>query len=406
MISRQVERLTLARTALVLDAPFFGALSLRMPFVLAPEKTRTMATDGRAVYFAEDYVDKCADAQLVWSIAHEVLHCALLHHTRREARDAERWNVACDYAINPLLDEAGFAAPPIKVCNDPAYKGMSAEEIYARLPPPPPPPPPPESDDSSGEDDSADDGGQDDAPGSGNSDADADDNGDGNPLADMPGAILDAPEPAQDEGEWQLATKQAANAAAMMGKLPSGMAALIKEQTRPKVDWRALLRRFVQECARADYSMRTPNRRYIQQGLFLPSLRSEAMPPLVFIVDTSGSTQSMLAAFRAEAQSIVEECAPECTYVVHCDADVAHVETVERDEALTMETMHGGGGTDFRPPFAWVDAEGVEPACAVYITDGDGTYPDQAPAYPVLWAMTTARVAPWGETVRLEEPGA
>jgi hypothetical protein len=39
------------------------------------------------------------------------MHCAALHHTRREGRDLRRWNIACDHAINPLLVAAGFELP-------------------------------------------------------------------------------------------------------------------------------------------------------------------------------------------------------------------------------------------------------------------------------------------------------
>ena len=46
---------------------------------------------------------------------------------------SRRWNIACDYAINPLLVEAGFELPEGALL-DPAYAGLSAEDIYARLP--------------------------------------------------------------------------------------------------------------------------------------------------------------------------------------------------------------------------------------------------------------------------------
>src|SRR4029077_18706554 len=83
-------------------------------------------------------------------------------------------------------------------------------------------------------------------------------------LADVPGAVLDAPSPATDEAEWQVNVDQALKAAAMMGQSPgSGVAELVKKANRPRTDWKAILRQFAQQSAAADYSWRLPNPRYM-----------------------------------------------------------------------------------------------------------------------------------------------
>lgn len=360
-------RLAKARTALVLDHPFFGALSLRMEFVDSPAKAQsTMATDGRALYYAPDFIAGLDDAALVGLLAHEVMHCAMLHHTRRGNREHRKWNVACDFAINDALQAAGFTLP-VGALLDPAYKGQSAEQIYGSLP-------------DSNDDEQGGDG-----------------NGNGAPA---PGGVLDAPEPA-DEGDWQVAVTQAVKAAQMMGNVPADIARLAKDAVTPRVDWKAVLRRFVQQCAASDYSWSLPNRRYVAAGLYLPALRSESMPPIVVAVDTSGSIDdAVIGAFAAELRSIVDECSPEATHVVYCDAAVQRVDTFARGDELTIDAV-GGGGTDFRPVFDHVEREQLAPACVVYLTDGEGTYPDTAPDCPVLWAMTSTTVAPFGENVRL-----
>ncbi|MHC1745343.1 MAG: hypothetical protein AB9873_20260 [Syntrophobacteraceae bacterium] len=56
-----------------------------------------------------------------------------MHQARRGERDPRRWNVAGDLAINPILEESGFRLPAGRLL-DPAFKGMSAEAIYSRLP--------------------------------------------------------------------------------------------------------------------------------------------------------------------------------------------------------------------------------------------------------------------------------
>ena len=108
--------------------------------------------------------------------------------------------------------------------------------------------------------------------------------------AERPGAVFDAPDPAQQEAEWQVALKQATQAAQMMGQLPGGIALAVEKIMKPRIDWRAILRRFVQQSATADYSWRMPNRRYIAGGLYLPEIRSESMPAIVVVVDSSAST--------------------------------------------------------------------------------------------------------------------
>ena len=116
-----------ARAALLVGAPFWGVLSLRLAPV-EDRSIRTMQTDGVSIRYNPDFVAGLSRGPLRAVIAHETLHCAALHHTRRGGRDLRRWNIACDYAINPLLAEAGFELPEAMLI-DPAYAGMSAEDI-------------------------------------------------------------------------------------------------------------------------------------------------------------------------------------------------------------------------------------------------------------------------------------
>jgi predicted metal-dependent peptidase len=64
-------------------------------------------------------------------LAHEALHCALSHFARRQHRVKQRWDVACDFAINPLLVKDGLKPPPGALVLD-VYEGMTAEEICLR----------------------------------------------------------------------------------------------------------------------------------------------------------------------------------------------------------------------------------------------------------------------------------
>ncbi len=396
-------RLVVARAALVLDHPFFGALALRMDIQEETRgRTRTMATDGRSVFYQKDYVQGCSDQELVGLLAHEVMHPAMQHHTRRGDRDPGLWNEAADYAINPILTEAGFVLPGAPLLNR-EYCGMTAEQIYEALKKSQDdessqPPEDAEADGTSDEDSLGEGGGRSNGPRNDGPDEKSD-------AVERPGGVLDAPDPAQQEAEWQVALKQAAQAAHMMGQLPGGIALAVDEVLRPRVDWKSILRRFVQQSGTADYSWQRPNRRYIAAGLYLPDLRSDSLPCIVIVVDSSASTHAVLPAFKAELQSIVEECQPESTIVIMADAKVQRVDEFQRGEAIQFN-VEGFGGTDFRPAFEHVDREQLNPACLIYLTDADGIYPDKPSTYPTLWAITTPnRRAPWGETVCIDVTG-
>ena len=96
------EKISRARTQLLLNQPFFGTLCPRLKLVTMPGFP-TMATDGRRVYNPA-FVEKLTPAELEGVLA----HVALAHHCQRGERDAALWNGAVDYAINSILISNGI----------------------------------------------------------------------------------------------------------------------------------------------------------------------------------------------------------------------------------------------------------------------------------------------------------
>ncbi|MGE0444497.1 MAG: VWA-like domain-containing protein [Vicinamibacterales bacterium] len=363
------ERVTAARLALVLDQPFFGTLALSVPMEPSDD-VPTMATNGRRIRYNTAFVDRLTEPELIGVLCHEILHCANGHSWRRDERDPLAWNVACDYAINPIIAGAGLALP--RGCLlDGRYSGKSAEWIYDRLP-------------KDGAKESQKMAAQMSAAGG----QDVED-GDGTP-ADAKAAIA----------EWADKLTQAANVAKAYGKLPQSCERFADQAVRPRVDWRALLRRFVQSAAREDYTWRRPSPRYQAMGHYLPSLRSEQMGPIAVVVDTSGSIDGVtLSQFSSEIRAIVEDARPVRTTVLYADAAVQRTDTYEQGEPVELRPM-GGGGTDFRPALDAVDAMDEPPVCAVYLTDLDGLHRAHAPMMPLLWVTTnTGMTAPYGDVV-------
>lgn len=381
-----MNQVSASRRDLILDQPFFGVLSLKLTLIEDRVSTKTLKTDGKNLWFNPEYVATLSKYQLVGVMAHEVLHCANGHPWRREHRDAKLWNEACDMAINPIVIDAGMQLPE-GALDGSAYKGMSAEEIYSHLLQEQQNQPPQQQQSQGGGSQSQDDAGQEQA---------QDDFG--------CGEVVDCEDTAMPEAqaEWSAAVLNAAKQAQAMGRLPAGMERLVQEIKNPAQDWRAILRRFAQQNATSDYSWTVPNGRYLHMGLYMPSLRSESMPPMVVAVDTSGSIDSLVVSqFTKEIAAIVEEMQPERVHVVYCDAEIQGVDVFERGESIAIEPK-GFGGTDFRPVFKWVEEEGITPSCLVYLTDMAGTFPTHGPDYPVLWGDTEGYAPPpFGEHVRI-----
>lgn len=379
------DRIMAARTALVLDQPFFGVLALHLDVVEDPT-CGTAWTNGQALGYSPAFVESLTSDELKALIAHEVMHCACGHCWRRDGREPKKWNQAADYAINSVLVEAGFQLPKGGLL-DSQFNGQHSEWIYDRLPdvPPDQKPQPGEVRDLPSDNPTASDDGS----------GTANDLSNGSQLSQTPTA---------SEAEWQQLTKQAA--ALAQGKLPASLRRSILDATRPTVDWRSILRRFVQDTCKADYTWTRPNRRYLASGLYLPSLHSEQCGRIAVAVDTSGSIDDVtLAQFASEIRSIVAEVRPSETLVVYCDAAVNHTDTYGPDDYLELSSAHGGGGTDFTPVFEHLHtSDDMTPVCAIYLTDLYGTFPSEAPDYPVLWAVygRNESAVPFGERVELQ----
>ncbi len=172
----------------------------------------------------------------------------------------------------------------------------------------------------------------------------------------------------------------------------------------PKVDWRTLLRHFVEMASRNDYCWLPPSRRYLSQGICLPSLHAKELGRIVIAVDTSGSIDTVaLEQFAAEVSAVLEAL-DTLIDVVYCDAQIQGHERFDRQDLPLVMNPVGGGGTDFRPVFEWVAQQGAEPRCLVYLTDLECyRFPAHAPDYPVLWVQTghDAMPVPFGEIVQM-----
>ena len=376
-------------TELLRKQPFFGSLVLRLP--LRPDPSReTLATDGHEIRYSPRWVAETDSHLIETAMARVVMACALKHHTRRGERDPERWQYASQLVTHALLRDAGFTLPP----DAEAWEEVSVEQAYNRLPEPQDgddgddgttpqdagaagqPSPEDESPDPDDPSDSAADGDSQDGDGPDEDGRDEDGPGEDG-ASDAPpshdpsgtGEVMDADARARDGGDsdeapvdttaeeqaWDEAMHQALNIARAQGKVPGQVEETVQGAHASTLDWRTLLRRYMTDTAKRDYTWSQPNRRFIDSGLYLPAMHSEAMGTIAVFLDTSGSIYSYLdtlASFWTEVCEIAHELNPERVIVLQVDTRITDVAEYASEDLPEELEAKGGGGTDFRPGFA------------------------------------------------------
>ena len=400
-------KLAAARTRLILDKPFLGALVLRLPLVAAhPKWCTTVITDARKLYYNQEYITALNIEETQFVLAKQALHCALSHFARRQHRIKNRWELACDYAVNPLLINDGLKAPPGTLVED-CYAGMTAEEIYHYID---------ELDHETEElakhSDVADEGMLDSQPAEGdqNQHQPVRDFSEINPddetnalqgLADQPSALT-PPEQEELSIQWQQRLAGAAQQAMQAGKLGGAMARTVDFMLQPKLPWRMLLAQYMTANARDDYSYARPSSRRGDPAIF-PSLRS-AQINVAIGIDISGSVDDKeMNEFISEVDAIKGNMRARLT-ILPCDAVLAEGAPwiFEPWEDVALPTsLKGGGGTNFCPVFEWVDLQDQPPDLLVYFTDCQGIFPEFTPSYPVIWLVKGKQPVPWGQRVQL-----
>ena len=404
-------KLVAARTRLILEKPFLGALVLRLPVKTAkPDWCPTTATDAKTFFYNPEYIRDLNMDQTQFMLAHEALHCALSHFARRQYRVRHKWDLACDYAINPLLIDDGLQPPP-NALYMPLFKGLTAEEIYPLLD---------DNDESETLDKHAydqDPGSQGQSPGMTEKDLDNENSpqgapeqnrdGDGQRAQPQSGDGAGRPQPlTPDEQEtlnvqWQQRTAGAAQQAMQHGKLGGELARMIDHLLQPQLPWRMLLARYMSAVSRDDYSYTRPSRR--EGDFILPTLRSHQLD-LVVALDTSGSINDReMEEFINEVDALKGQVRARVT-LLPCDAQLCEGAPwvfEPWEEFHRPARISGGGGTSFSPVFGWVARIGLQPDLLIYFTDAQGEFPADEPGYPVIWLVKGRSKVPWGQRIQL-----
>ena len=407
------ERLSKAVVA-IMGHPRYTALAgvLMLGEKTIEEDIPTACTNGRDVKYGRAFVDGLTDAELRGLVLHEDEGHKLYRHltTWRWMYDIDPFlaNCACDYVINiRIVDDNkddGFAKLPEGGLVDERFRGMDEAQVFHILRKEQDSQPP----GGSGGSDS-----QDNESGSGSGQADGLENGTLQSGAGLDQHDWDGAQELSDEEKHELARdideaiRQGALAAGKMGGTGNRD---LDELLQPQVDWREVLREFVQTtCAGSDYSTYArPNRRLMSQGIYMPSGISEQVEELVIAIDTSGSIgQSELTEFLSEVKGVCDTVKPNKVRLLYWGCSVVGDESYDMHELeqLTTSTKpKGGGGTDVNCVTQYMAKKSIKPQAAIVLTDGylyDGWGEWTC---PVLWTILDNEhaLADVGKTVHIK----
>jgi predicted metal-dependent peptidase len=411
-IARDITR---ARIQLLLTQPFFGNMAMSLQVILTDQEKHgwcnTAATDGKRLYMNIFFISKLTFDELLFVVAHEVLHVVFDHLSRRQGRDPEYYNMAADYVINYILVKNKIGTmPPVGLFSETYNDSYNSEQVYEML----------KKDEveiempldqhldaAGGADGNTDGDGKQKGSGKGSIKVRVKGNGDGPP-------VLSDEELEEIRAEVLARTiqaVQAADAQESAGCVPAGVRRMIAELTEPKLDWRSMLDATIRSQIKCDYTFTQLARVEIGGGFIFPAEDDDYVAEADIKIDTSGSMgEELLREIMSEIKGIMTTFGQFKLRVSCFDAKAytIHNFTEQNIDEIDDFKLEGGGGTLFGCFWEQLKEEAIIPERLVVFTDG---YPcdswgDGFENYcETLWVVHggSKTKAPWGTTVFYED---
>ena len=367
-----VTKIKKARLSLLFNNPFFGTLAMQLPLQEADDWCPTAAVDGRYIYWNRKFFESLSVDEIIFVIAHEIMHVVYDHFGRRSHRDPGYWNMANDFVINAMLHNEKIGAMPTKAVPvkdgngtttqrvglyDKRYEGWTSEAVY---------------DDLQkrkvtkqmtldvhlelGKD------GQD---GDGKKQMQGTD---GKPI---PVQISDE-DLKKIREEIKNKVLQSAQAAQSQGNLPMGIARMVDMLVEPKINWRDYIQQSIQSQLTADYTWHKPNRRHMGSDIIFPSLIKEDTIDVEVSIDLSGSiSKEMARDFLSEIHGITTQYNNFTIAVSTFDTRLYNrqVFTSENVDDMLGYEPKGGGGTQISVVWDYLKKNDLVPKLLIVFTD-------------------------------------
>lgn len=379
------DKITKAKSTLMRTHPYFGMLASRLSHE-SSEKPRSFLSNGKIFRYNPEFIQNCSVEEIVFVLSNCVMHHILAHKKRQDNRTGWLWQVATDFAINSLLVQNGLEVPEW-VNYDPSFNGKYAEEIYALLVK------------QMHENDTGDTLFTPEANKQQNIQESDDAQNQAPPKEEDYETFTEALDD-DSEAAWRYAESISTEMAKRQSAMPTGIERLSKKVITNSADWRFLLYSAINRHMRNDYAFMPPNKKFLHLGVALPSLRSDTLS-LCVAIDSSGSiNEELLSAFLSEFENIMQSFPAVKIEMLIADAKVQGHYTFQSSQPMKY-SIKGGGGTDFRPVFDYIEANLPMTSMLLYFTDGDGSFPKKAPYYEVIWALSRKSKIPFGKVVEL-----
>jgi predicted metal-dependent peptidase len=364
-----------AKSQLTSKHPYFGILASRLKHE-EDESINYYASNGKRFKYNPEFINSCNIDELMFILTNCVMHHILSHQQRKLKRKGLFWQLATDFAINSILHKSGLKIPKGANYNK-DFRNMYAEEIYDILK---------EEVNLEGTD-----AFEEQKPSSNLIEKN------GEKFANL--NYIDETLDEKDEEQWDYAATLAKEVAQRKSSVPLGLERLAKKLKAKNVDWKFELYNAINRHMRNNYAFMPPNKKHIYRGIALPSLTSDTLS-LVVAIDTSGSIKDdILGAFIEEFKTIMQNFPSVKIELIIADAKVQAHYSFQGGEKMDF-ALKGGGGTDYRPVFEFVDANFPMSSMLLYFTDGEGIFPRIPPSYEVLWALSQNKTKiPFGRSI-------
>jgi predicted metal-dependent peptidase len=331
------------------------------------DRIPTACTDGLNEWYSPTFIDEISDAVLRGAIVHENKHKRRRDlHTFKPLADIDMGlaNQAMDYVINQeIVDENpdGFCQLGEGWLYDEQYNGMSTSDIFNILLT------------KQKQDPNGGGGGGQDPNGTGEGQPSG--GGDGHSKHDWEAAKKMSEEEKREVTRGiDQAQRQGVLASQKMGEHVDRK---LLDELSPKVAWDDALRDFWTSTMRgADQSTwRKPNRRYMAQGIYMPSHFNDRIGKVCIWVDASGSIMDRaLTVAVTEVSSLCNMCTPDSIDLLYWGTSISGHETYEPDEYDMLSQLTNpkdAGGTKAECMTEYAKHKGLEPEVNIVITDGE-----------------------------------